>query len=47
MLKVAPGHPTEAVLIGGADHIFDVFQTELGHAERALKVTVEWVERTL
>ncbi len=47
LLKLAPGHPTEAVLIGGANHIFDVFQPELGHAERALKVTMEWAERTL
>lgn len=47
LLKLAPGHPTEAVLIGGANHIFDVFQPELGHAQRALTVTMAWVERTL
>jgi dienelactone hydrolase len=47
LLKLAPGHPTEAVLIGGANHIFDVFQPELGHAQRAITVTAEWLERTL
>lgn len=39
--------PAEAVLIGGADHIFHVFQPELGQAARALAVTVAWFERTL
>lgn len=37
----------EAVLISGADHIFNVFQPELGLAERAVQVTVEWFGRTL
>ena len=39
--------PAEAVLIGGADHIFGVFQPELGLAARTVAVTVEWFERTL
>lgn len=46
-LKIAPGQPTKAVLIAGADHIFNVFQPELGHAQRALDVTVAWLDRTL
>lgn len=46
-LAIAPGHPAEAVLIGGASHIFDVFQPETGHAARAIAVTVDWFERTL
>jgi len=39
--------PAEAVIIGRADHIFHVFQPELGQAERAIDVTVAWLERTL
>jgi hypothetical protein len=45
--RIAPGHPVETVTIEGADHIFSVFQPELGHAEQAVRVTVEWFERTL
>ena len=39
--------PAEAVVIAGADHIFHVFQPELGLAARALEVTVAWFVRTL
>lgn len=46
-MKIAKGSPAEAVLIGGADHIFHVFQPELGQAARALDVTVAWFIRTL
>ena len=46
-LKVVPGSPAEAVLIGGASHIFDVFTPEDGHAARVLQVTTEWFGRTL
>lgn len=46
-MKIAQGRPAEAVLIGGADHIFHVFQPELGQAARALEVTVAWFVRTL
>jgi hypothetical protein len=45
-MRIATG-PAEAVIIGGADHIFKVFQPELGHARRAVEVTVAWLERTL
>jgi uncharacterized protein len=47
LLSRVPGRPAEAVLIGGADHIFNCFEPGLGHAERAVDVTVRWFERTL
>ena len=46
-LRIVRGQPAEAVLIGGADHIFKAFQPELGLAQRAIDVTVAWFERTL
>ena len=46
-MKIAQGRPAEAVVIAGADHIFHVFQPELGQAARALEVTVAWFVRTL
>ena len=47
MVKLVRGRPAEALLIGGADHIFHAFQPELGHAGRLLDATVAWFERTL
>lgn len=46
-LQIAPGEPREKLVIEGADHIFNVFQPELGHAKRAAEVTVDWFGRTL
>jgi hypothetical protein len=46
-LKLAKGRPSDAILIGGADHIFNVFQPELGHAHRVVTQTIDWVQRVL
>jgi pimeloyl-ACP methyl ester carboxylesterase len=47
LLLAAPGEPKEQVRIEGADHIFNVFQPETGHATRAVDATVAWFGRTL
>lgn len=47
LLKLAKGRPAEAVLIGGGDHIFNVFEPGAPHFDRAVEVTVEWLARTL
>lgn len=46
-LRLTPGKPAEKLIIKGADHIFNVFQPELGHSKRAVEATVAWFERTL
>jgi len=39
--------PAEAALIGGADHIFSVFEPGSPNPARVLALTVEWCTRTL
>jgi alpha/beta superfamily hydrolase len=46
-LKAVAGRPAEAVLIAGADHIFNTFQPELGHDARAIALTADWFVRNL
>jgi dipeptidyl aminopeptidase/acylaminoacyl peptidase len=47
-LKIATGTPAEAVLIGGANHTFDVFEpAPNAHPARVVQLTVDWFVRTL
>ena len=47
LLRIAPGMPCQKVVLEGADHIFNAFQPELGHAAQAVGMTVTWFEGTL
>jgi dienelactone hydrolase len=47
MLKIAPGKPAEAALIGGADHVFNVFQQDSDAPQRLMDITAAWLARTL
>lgn len=46
-LSVVKGKPAEAVLIGGGDHIFNVFEPGAPQFGQAVEVTVAWFLRTL
>jgi pimeloyl-ACP methyl ester carboxylesterase len=46
-LKIVTGHPAETMQIGGADHVFNVFNPQDGQAERVIQVTAEWFGDTL
>jgi len=47
VMKLSKSEPREAVLIGGADHIFNVFDPAKGYATRAMQVTEDWLQQTL
>jgi uncharacterized protein len=46
-MKAAAGQPAEAITIGGADHIFNVFDGPKGHSERLMEITLDWFVRTI
>jgi pimeloyl-ACP methyl ester carboxylesterase len=47
LLKIAKGRPAEAVLIAGADHVFNVFTPGAPQPGQARDSTVEWLARNL
>jgi len=47
LMRLAPGLPREAILIGGADHTFNVLGPDKSASERAVRVTADWLVRTL
>ncbi len=47
LMKAAAGQPSEAVTIGGADHIFNVLDPASPHAARLMEITQDWFSRTL
>jgi pimeloyl-ACP methyl ester carboxylesterase len=46
-LNTSQGEPRSAMLIGGASHIFNVFEPAKGYATRAVRATVDWLKLTL
>lgn len=47
LLKIAPGKPKEAALIGDADHVFNVFEPGSAVPQRVLELTAGWLGRSL
>ena len=47
LMKAAAGQPAEAVTIGGADHIFKVFDGPKGYSTRLMEISLDWFMRTL
>ncbi len=43
IMAAAGGTPEEAVVIGGADHIFNVLEPARSTGERVLTLTVDWL----
>lgn len=47
LMKAAVGQPAEAITIGGADHIFKVFDGPKGFSARLMEISLDWFTRTL
>lgn len=47
LLNIAPGKSKEAALIGGADHVFNVFEPGSEAPQRVLDLTAAWLARSL
>ena len=47
LLQIAPGKRKEAALIGGADHVFNVFEPGNEAPQRVLDLTADWLAHSL
>lgn len=47
LVKLPGKTPREAQVLGGADHIFNVFSPDSPHARRVREATVDWLKREL
>ena len=47
LLQIAPGKRKEAALIGGADHVFNVFEHSNEAPQRVLDLTAGWMAHSL
>ncbi|MES2128300.1 MAG: alpha/beta hydrolase [Pseudomonadota bacterium] len=47
LLNIAPGSNKEAALIGGADHVFNVFEPGSDAPQRVLELSAAWLARSL
>jgi hypothetical protein len=46
-VKLAPAATKEAVIIPGADHIYEVLTKDQTDADHAISITAEWFAKTL
>ncbi len=46
-MKLAPAAAKEAVVIPGADHIYEVLTNDQSDADHVISITAEWFAKTL